>query len=165
MLVKLYPSSKRDRRIFWSNLFFIINIVYYLFVASYFFVVFFSIILTINFILIYLFPDEIIKRDSNEYDSVITQIKNIEEQLSNFNKFLVKERKRVQDTEYTIKKLENEKNELEPIVLSHRETVQAILNAQAKYTSAYLWKERIFGFLIGILASFLATILYDYIKL
>jgi polysaccharide pyruvyl transferase WcaK-like protein len=80
----------------------------------------------------YFFQDLPSQYESNEYAIVISDIKNIGYRLSKLNKFLEQEQKRVADTEATIKKLKDEKTELEPIVFSQRQTVEAVLSAYAK---------------------------------
>ena len=54
----------------------------------------------------------------------------------------------------------NEKAEREPIVSSQRETVEAILAAHSKRAVSKAWKERIIGFMLGMLASILAGVVY-----
>ena len=67
-------------------------------------------------------------------------------------------------TESTLNKLQDEKQQLEPIVLSNRETVEAILAAHAARQRSNAWKERVIGFSLGALASMLASIIYGYFK-
>lgn len=100
----------------------------------------------------------------DEYSEVIGKISVIGKQLSDLNDFLEKERRRVADTEATVRSLNEEKTKLEPLVLTQRETVEAILAAHAARTARQAWKERMFGFVLGLTASLTATFVYEYFK-
>ena len=100
----------------------------------------------------------------DEYSEVIGKISGIGKQLSELNEFLEKERRRVADTEATVRSLNEEKTKLEPLVLTQRETVEAILAAHAARTARQAWKERMFGFVLGLAASLTASFVYEYFK-
>jgi septal ring factor EnvC (AmiA/AmiB activator) len=100
----------------------------------------------------------------NEYLKIIEGIAGIGKQLSDLNVFLEKERRRIADTEATIRKLDSEKTKLEPLVQTHRQTVEAILAAHSARTAKHAWKERLLGFALGAIASLLASIVYGYLK-
>lgn len=101
---------------------------------------------------------------TDEYSSVIGTIGVIGNQLSALSKFLEKEQARVADTEATVRKLQEEKLKLEPLVHTQREIVEAILAAHSERTAKYVWKERLFGFVLGIIASLIASFVYEYFK-
>ena len=101
---------------------------------------------------------------SDEYSRTINSITQIGDQLSDLSRFLQTERARVADTEATIRKLNDEKTKLEPLVQTQRETVDAILAAHAERTRMRAWKERLIGFGFGLAASLLASIVYGYFK-
>jgi hypothetical protein len=115
-------------------------------------------------VLVYAFQDEPPQPIENEYYALIGQITGIGKTLSSLSVFLEKERQRVVDTQGVVKKLEEEKAELEPILKSQRETVEAILAVHARRSASHAWKERIIGFALGVLGSMLATVVYDYFK-
>jgi len=100
----------------------------------------------------------------NEYSVVIKSIKVIETELSELNRFLEKESTRVAETEATVKKLNDEKIRLEPLVQTKRETVDAILAAHSQRTARQAWKERLFGFALGLFASLIASFIFQYFK-
>jgi sensor c-di-GMP phosphodiesterase-like protein len=113
----------------------------------------------------YAFPERKIPSTStDEYSAVIETIGTIGKQLSVLSEFLEKERARVADTEATVKKLNEEKTELEPLVHTQREIVDAILAAHSKRTAKHAWKERLFGFALGVVASLIASFVYEYFK-
>ena len=113
----------------------------------------------------YVFPVERIGGGVvDEYSEVIGKISDIGKQLSDLNEFLARERRRVADTEATVRSLNEEKTKLEPLVLTQRETVEAILAAHAARTARQAWKERMFGFVLGLAASLAASFVYEYFK-
>jgi hypothetical protein len=116
------------------------------------------------FIAVYVLQDQPHEETGEEYTAVIGRIEGIEKQLSELSSFLKRERQKLQDSEVIISRLQNEKSKLEPIVLTQRETVEAILSAHTKRISATAWKERIAGFGLGVLASLIASVSYEYLK-
>lgn len=117
------------------------------------------------FIMAYVFPEEPTGGGGvDEYSEVIAKISGIGKHLSDLNEFLEKERRRVADTEATVRSLNEEKTKLEPLVLTQRETVEAILAAHAARTARQVWKERLFAFAFGVAASITASFVYEYFK-
>jgi len=100
----------------------------------------------------------------DEYSQTIKTISQISTQLSKLSTFLEKERTRVADTEATIKKLNEERSKLEPLVNTQRETVDAILAAHAERAANRAWRERFIGFSLGLGASLLASLIYGYLR-
>ena len=170
MKIKLYPDSKIDRRNFWLG---IVNallaMVFFAVTESHWFLHWFGWVNLAVFCLlmftVYVFPDK--KVESSEIDDfaqVITQVASMSKQLSNLSSFLEHQQRRITDTQATLNDLQNAKTMLEPIVLAQKVTVEAILLAHAARTAKYTWKERLIGFILGVLASMLATMVYEYFK-
>ncbi len=122
---KLYPYSGRDRFLFWSN---IINLLISIFLFTLWInhkseidllrtSIIFLVVAIFGISLVYLIQDIPPQSSSNEYARIINEIKNMGTKLDFLNRFLEKEQKRVEDTEATIIKLQNEKTKLEPLVL------------------------------------------------
>jgi hypothetical protein len=113
----------------------------------------------------YVFQDQIaLSSSTGEYSAVIERIEAIGKQLSELSEFLEKERARVADTEATIRQLKDEQTKLEPLVHTQREVVEAILSAHSERTVRYAWKERLVGFVLGMIASLIASLVYGYFK-
>ena len=102
--------------------------------------------------------------DAEEYSKIITEITAIGSKLSTLSEFLERERTRVADTEATVQKLNDEKAQLEPVVLTQRQTVEAILSAHAARAGKSVWKDRALGFVLGSVSSVAASFIYDYLK-
>lgn len=100
-----------------------------------------------------------------DYTAAISNIESISKQLSELSDFLKQERQKIAESEATLYKLKTEKTELEPVVNAQRETVEAILSAHAKATGSRAGKERMLGFVTGLIASLLASIVFEYFRL
>jgi len=163
---RLYPISKDDQGLFWFGVSGMLFIVVGGAIAGFDWVVggVLLAIFAIWFTGVYVLQDQPPEEAAEEYTAVIGRIEGIEKQLSELSSFLKRERQKVQDSEVIISKLQDEKAKLEPIVLTQRETVEAILSAHTRRISATAWKERIVGFGLGVLASLIASIAYEYLK-
>ena len=100
----------------------------------------------------------------NEYAKTIARVEEIKSSISDLSEFLERERQRVVSVEATVIELNKQKKELEPIVSTHKETVDAILSAYAKQTARNLWMERIILFVLGVVASVVASGIFDAMK-
>lgn len=160
----LYPKSFRNRLNFWAGVWGALFSIWATYSGDFGWAAFLAFAAVFNLVLVYIFQDQPMHGDSDEYTAVISQIKGIEEQLSELSGFLDRERKRVTDTESTLSKLREEKTKLEPVVSTNRQTVDAILAAHSARQRSNAWKERFIGFGFGILASMLASIVYGYFK-
>lgn len=100
--------------------------------------------------------------DVAEYSLVLNQITDMAKQLSQLGTFLEREKERVAKTESDVTSLLAEKDRLEPVVATQRETIEVILAAHENRTARNAWKERFYGFALGIVASVVASIIYSY---
>lgn len=161
---RFYPLTRRDRQLFWGG---IINGLYAVgsfYLGYYWVAALFGAILGLAAVFVYVVQDQPERGDSREYSVVIAQIGGIEKQLSELSTFLERERNRVAETETTLSKLQEETAKLQPIVLTQKETVEAILAAHSSRIARNAWKERFVGFILGMLASMAATLIYGYFK-
>jgi len=100
----------------------------------------------------------------NPYAKVIANIDSMGRQLTELAEFLKIEQRKVAESEATLKRLRDEKTELEPVVTTNREVVNAILTAHVKTTAKKAWKERVIGFMSGVLASFVVALLFEFFR-
>jgi len=106
-------------------------------------------------VLIY-FIQELPEDELGQYTIMIADIEVIGAKLNQLVSFLEQERERVLQSQATLRTLEDEKTRLEPVVITQRQAVNAILSAYTKGTASRIWKERAIGFVIGLLASLIA---------
>ena len=161
----LYPSSSRDRLLFWLSVTAAVLTVYFLARGLYWAALSNACATIYNFGLSYFKRDKTIASDSvGEYEQVINSISAIGVQLNQLNAFLVREQQKVEDAKATVQELDSERAALEPVVATHRATVEAILSAHSERMAKSAWKERLIGFGIGIIASVLASVIYELFK-
>jgi hypothetical protein len=98
------------------------------------------------------------------YTVAIQDIENIGNQLANLVGFLKQEREKVEESRATLRLLQSEKSELEPVVVAQRDAVNAILSAYTRTTASRVWKERALGFVSGLAASLLASLVFEYFR-
>ncbi|HXQ38177.1 MAG TPA: hypothetical protein VN843_29500 [Anaerolineales bacterium] len=167
---KLYPESKADRIFFWGIFVtYVLAVLYLQWTAPLWrmsfprnFYAFLLLVFMAGALWVLTFVARVTPSQSVEdYTATLADIENISKKLSSLAEFLTRERKRVEESEATLNRLKNEKTELEPVVSAQRETVNAILTAHAKATASRAWKERALAFLIGVITSLLATLLYE----
>jgi hypothetical protein len=104
------------------------------------------------------------KDEFEGYTKAIADIERVAENLTTIVTFLKQERVRVLKSEETVSRLRDEQTQLEPVILTQRETVNAILAAHAKTTASSTWKERSLGFISGLLTSLIATIVWEFFR-
>jgi uncharacterized membrane protein YeaQ/YmgE (transglycosylase-associated protein family) len=108
--------------------------------------------------------DALQKNNEIENLDIVTQIDNlnvVEDNLENLLDFIKHQRTSLRTTESKIEALTNEKNQLEPIVNTNREVIQAIFQQQEENQRKGVYIERLIGFGLGILGSVVASIIFN----
>jgi len=168
---KLYPTRSGDRRMFW----FLVSLTlfgWFIRVVSYksgeltewysWLVLLFA--APMMLVLLYVIQDLPNEGAEDAYIRVIANISAMGKQLSELAEFLKKEQMKVAESEATLKRLQDEQTQLEPVVATQRQTVNAILAANARTMAAKAWKERVLTFMSGVVASLLATMLFESLR-
>jgi hypothetical protein len=104
------------------------------------------------------------KKESLELGNRINDLEKMEESLKSLITFIDNQKNAIIQTKQSIQELQKQKVELEPIILSQKETVEAIFREQDKRNFEYRLIERFIGFGLGVIASIIASILYGLIK-
>ena len=133
----LYPTSRIDRIFFWFFVVLMLLIVVSGAIGGVKLIMW-GILLPVHFVVwfvFYLLQEQPHKDAGEEYTAIIGRIAGMESQLSELSSFLKRERQKIQDSEATLGRLQDEKSKIEPIVLTQRETVDAILAAHASVVS------------------------------
>ena len=100
------------------------------------------------------------KIENLDLNKRITELEEVEKSLKNLIVFVNNQKQSIVITENNIKELEKKKNELEPIVKSQQETVEALFQEQDKRNYERRWIERFIGFGLGIAASIIVSIVF-----
>ena len=112
-----------------------------------------------NFVIVYGFQDRPESVEGREYTEMLKHLDETRSMLHLLSEFLEKERSRVNESQRTLHRLKTEKSLLEPVVMTQRETVDAILSAYTTTNRAAIWKDRLLGFGLGVLSSVVATVM------
>jgi hypothetical protein len=166
---KFYPPHRLDRIMLWGALSALLvsyGLIIWLFwhVIAWGHLVVMAVGFGVLWGLVYLLQTPIPENELSHYTVVIGDIEDIGKKLTKLAEFLKEERERVAESEATVNRLKVEKIELEPVVTAHRDTVKAVLAAYTKTTASRVWKERVIGFLIGLITSLLAGLVFEALK-
>lgn len=99
-----------------------------------------------------------------ELKEKVTRINQIQNSLKELDNFLEDQEQSIQNQQITLEKLKKENNQIEPIVEANRAIIDKIFLEQERRGKWDLWIGLGIGFLLGIPASFVASLLYDYYK-
>lgn len=92
-----------------------------------------------------------------EFKVQIKELSDTEKSLNKLLQFVSSQRERITQYEQSIQQLENEKQQLEPLVNANKATVEAIFKTQEARAKENATKERWIGVGLGILASIIAS--------
>lgn len=94
------------------------------------------------------------------YGEQLTRIDGVQQSLKNLSEFVAQQRTRLQESEQVVSKLQEEKQRIEPVIQADRRTIDAVFQLQEQRSSSSLSRERWIGFVLGIVASLLASFIY-----
>lgn len=168
----IYPRPGRLRYYFWLGILQLLSfvMVYFIFeyrfgsVPTFFYLIFAAGAISSFLYLAVSYTSQTTKDEFEEYTKAITDIEKMSRQLSGLITFLRDEHQKITDAEITFRELKSEQARLEPVVLTQRETVNAVLSAYTKTQATRAWKERGLGFVSGLIASLLVAALFEYLK-
>ncbi|MBX8620480.1 hypothetical protein K4754_00420 [Pseudomonas glycinae] len=98
--------------------------------------------------------------ENNNYQLQLTQLNDTEKNIKQLLEFVKSQQASLRETEDSISKLRSEREKLQPLVELDKSTIEAIFRAQEERVSASVWRERIIGFVIGIVASLIASFIW-----
>jgi FtsZ-binding cell division protein ZapB len=82
--------------------------------------------------------------------------------LENLETYVSRQKSTLTDLNRNVVDLKNQKAELEKIVQSGSETVEAILGGFERKQQANRWKDILISFFVGVFSSITAALLYEY---
>jgi sensor c-di-GMP phosphodiesterase-like protein len=98
--------------------------------------------------------------ENNNYQLQLTQLNDTEKNIKQLLEFVKSQQASLRETEDSISKLRSEREKLQPLVELDKSAIEAIFRAQEERVSASVWRERIIGFVIGIVASLIASFIW-----
>lgn len=103
---------------------------------------------------------ETIRLKRLDYQTQIQQLNQTENNIRQLLIFVERQKNSLRETEDTIAYLKKEQEKLKPVVESDRAFVDALFRTQEERNRATIWRERLIGFGIGIVASLIATFIW-----
>ncbi len=131
-----------------------------------------TITLAVNFMFVVLKVDqqqrlkqEEVRLENLSYRTQVEQLDQTEKGIEGLLNFIKQQRHDIEQAQDTMASLKKEREELKPIVESERAVVEAIFRTQEERNQSRIWKERGIGFALGILASFIASVIWFTVSL
>lgn len=85
------------------------------------------------------------------------------EDLRGLSTFVIDQKRQLEEQERIVQSLHAEQQELGPVVAANRETINAVLAAEATRHESSVWWSRIEGFGMGVLSSLVASLAWSWI--
>lgn len=93
------------------------------------------------------------------FEEQIESLNQMEESAVELIGFVESQRGRLEEAERVVAELREEQETLEPLVSANRQAVEAMFVVQERRQEARVWLERWIGFLFGVAASLVASLL------
>ncbi|SFP39790.1 hypothetical protein SAMN05216601_110206 [Ectopseudomonas composti] len=97
------------------------------------------------------------------YSEQFELLRSTEKNLNDLSVFISSQKSEIEAAKSLIQDLETKKSELEPIVTANQDVVDAIFLQQRRDIDENIWVERGISFLLGILASLIATVIWHFV--
>jgi len=98
------------------------------------------------------------------YEKQLEVLDDVQSSINNLKLFVAKQKIQLQDQQAVVEKLKSEQSILKPVVEADKEVIEALFKLQAQQNSANVWVDRIFGFLLGIAGSLIASIIFSAVR-
>lgn len=103
------------------------------------------------------------KTAPKEISEQLVELEKFDEGLKKLTAFITIQKQQLAEKQKLISDLENKRTELEPIVNSQSEVVEAIFKAQEQRAQKSKWFDLALGFALGILGSLIASVIFKLI--
>jgi len=107
---------------------------------------------------------EKVKQENATYEKQLERLTQVQASINDLAQFVTQQQQQLRKSQETLITLEREKEKLKPIVESDRQIVDAILQLQAEKSKQNVWIERGMGFLIGIVGSLIASVIWTVVQ-
>lgn len=159
---KFYPPAKLDRALLWLGFVFIvlgITALRLMIPFAWSDWPWFAIPFAVWWLYLYI-DQESPYMEMEEYVRVTADMDYLANKLGEIGEFLKHEHDKFRQSQAALEQLQNEQTALEPVIRADRDTVNAILAAHARNTTSRIWKERAIGFISGLIASLIASVIF-----
>lgn len=130
----------------------------------------FGIFFTITIVAVGVFTSEYLKEQDfkknapKEITVQIEELNKLDDGLKKLTAFIQVQKEQLSEKQAVIKELEVKRSELEPIVKSQAEVVDAIFKVQEQRAQKNKWIDLSIGFCLGILGSLIASVIFKLVE-
>jgi hypothetical protein len=100
------------------------------------------------------------RRKNQDYTQQLNRLNEVEGSLKNLTEFVETQKKSLKETEDAINNLKKEEETLRPVVESDRRAIETLFELQAQRNQESIWRERIVSFVLGVIASIMASFVW-----
>jgi len=97
------------------------------------------------------------------HSEMLERLGTVQTSLKEVDQFISREMTRLKEAQQTVDELTATKDRLRPVVDADKETVDAVLSAYTDSSRRSVWKDRAVGFVLGVVASMVASLILAYV--
>lgn len=102
----------------------------------------------------------LLKEKNKSFQTQIVQLNETEKNIKNLLAFVQTQKDSLHETEQALQKLKSERDKIQPLLQVDRATLETFFKVQEERATANVWRERVIGFISGLVASLLASVLW-----
>jgi cell shape-determining protein MreC len=107
---------------------------------------------------------ERLREQNLKYEKQLEILDQVQQSIDNLKNFVNKQREQLKSQQDVLETLKSEKKKLEPIVKADRDVVESLFRIQAERNKSNIWVDRLVGFLLGIVGSLLASMIWTTVR-
>lgn len=108
---------------------------------------------------------ERLREQNLTYEKQLETLTQVQSSIDNLKLFVSNQKQQLQEQQAVIQGLKTEKDKLQPLVEADKQVVEALFRIQAERNQSSVWFERLIGFLIGIVSSLVASLIWSAVRL
>lgn len=108
---------------------------------------------------------ETLRKQNLTYDKQLEVLSQVLSSINNLKSFVNIQKNELQEQQAILERVKKEKEKLSLVVKADRQVVEALFRIQAERNRTSIWTERLIGFLLGVIGSLVATVVFSAFRL
>jgi len=108
---------------------------------------------------------ETLRTQNLSYDKQLKVLSQVLSSINNLKTFANAQKNQLQEQQAILERLKKEKEKLSLVVKADRQIVEALFRIQAERNRSSAWTDRLIGFLLGVIGSLVATVVWSAFRL
>lgn len=104
---------------------------------------------------------ETLRQQNLTYEKQLAELTQVQSSIDNLRDFVGTQKLQLQEQQAVLQDLKLEKEKLQPVVEADKQVVEALFRIQSERNRSSIWFERLIGFLIGIVSSLVASLVWS----